>query len=452
MGEAAAVTEGKGAVVERAESKIHHVNWEAVCKPIEEGGLGLKRLRDWNNGAKGVRFWDLASGNLSLWSQWVKRRYLRKANIWCLEPTASCSCAWRHILSARGWLVNRARYVIFEGHSINIWYDPWLNGRGLKEALGRELLTWGPPHQTPLSVLIDNGKWTKPSRWNPTLEALWDEITQLDVGGIGDDILIWPDSCSSRLSFKEAWQAQRSFSNRPSWAAWIWHSERNARIFKGKKRNAIWVLRRVQAEITLRFQTVPLKSRITPEILQIAQAFKVKIIEAPLNPRSIIWGPPPVGWIKSNSDGSLSDDRGGYGALLRDCSAQFIIGSAGCIALPSINLLELQGLVAGLQLGLQRGEKKIWFETDSTTVMAWVKGRGNLPWTALRLTRTLVQGLSQLEEWRITHIFREENSPTNILASRRQSRGEDFILPHQVWPKLKETLEANKAGTTFTRN
>ncbi|KAK1308201.1 hypothetical protein QJS10_CPA09g00979 [Acorus calamus] len=192
--------------------------------------------------------------------------------------------------------------------------------------------------------------------------------------------------------------------------------------------------------------------RITPEILQIAQAFKVKIIEAPLNPRSIIWGPPPVGWIKSNSDGSLSDDRGGYRALLRDCSAQFIIGSAGCIALPSINLLELQGLVAGLQLGLQRGEKKIWFETDSTTVMAWVKGRGNLPWTALRLTRTLVQGLSQLEEWRITHIFREGNSPTNILASRRQSRGEDFILPHQVWPKLKETLEANKAGTTFTRN
>ncbi|KAK1300374.1 hypothetical protein QJS10_CPB13g00841 [Acorus calamus] len=152
---------------------------------------------------KGVRFWDLASGNLSLWSQWVKRRYLRKANIWCLEPTASCSSAWRHILSARGWLVNRARYVIFEGHSINIWYDPWLNGRGLKEALGRELLTWGPPHQTPLSVLIDNGKWTKPSRWNPTLEALWDEITQLDVGGIGDDILIWPDSRSGRLSFKE---------------------------------------------------------------------------------------------------------------------------------------------------------------------------------------------------------------------------------------------------------
>ncbi|KAK1291373.1 hypothetical protein QJS10_CPB17g00609 [Acorus calamus] len=104
--------------------------------------------------------------------------------------------AWRHILSARGWLANRARYVIFEGHSINIWYDPWLNGRGLKDALGRELLTWGPPHQTPLSVLINNGKWTKPSRWNPTLEALWDEITQLDVGGIGDDILIWLDSRS----------------------------------------------------------------------------------------------------------------------------------------------------------------------------------------------------------------------------------------------------------------
>ncbi|KAK1264868.1 hypothetical protein QJS04_geneDACA015639 [Acorus gramineus] len=84
--------------------------------------------------------------------------------------------------------------------------------------------------------------------------------------------------------------------------------------------------------------------------------------------------------------------------------------------------------------------------------MAWAKGRGNLPWTTLHITRTLAQGLFQLEEWRITNIFREGNSPTDILASWRQSRGEDFILPHQIWPKLKEALEANKVGTTFIRN
>ncbi|KAK1292546.1 hypothetical protein QJS10_CPB17g00548 [Acorus calamus] len=125
-----------------------------------------------------------------------------------------------------------------------------------------------------------------------------------------------------------------------------------------------------------------------------------------------------------------------YGALLRDSSAQFLVGSAGCLALPSINLLELQGIVAGLQLGILRGDKKIWFETDSITALAWAKGSGNLPWTALRLKRSLSQG----------------NSPADILASRRQSRGEDFILPHQSWPDLNDVVEANKAGTVFIRN
>ncbi|KAK1309878.1 hypothetical protein QJS10_CPA08g00569 [Acorus calamus] len=138
-------------------------------------------------------------------------------------------------------------------HFINIWFDPWLNGRGLKEALGWELLTWGSPHQTPLSVLINNGKWTKPSQWNPTLEALWDEITQLDVGGIGDDILIGLTVAQRVLT---TWR-----SNVPSPDS-----------------------------------SVPLKSITTPEILQIAQAFKVNIIETPLIPSS---RSPPVGGMEN---------------------------------------------------------------------------------------------------------------------------------------------------------
>ncbi|KAK1258380.1 hypothetical protein QJS04_geneDACA007013 [Acorus gramineus] len=96
----------------------------------------------------------------------------------------------------RRWIIGRVRYIIFEGKTIDIWKDPWLNSRSLTEAIERELILWGPPQSTKLSVLIQNGKWTKPHRWTAALDTLWDEIQHLEIGGSGEDILIWPLSHS----------------------------------------------------------------------------------------------------------------------------------------------------------------------------------------------------------------------------------------------------------------
>ncbi|KAK1316155.1 hypothetical protein QJS10_CPA05g01919 [Acorus calamus] len=37
--------------------KAHHVNWDIICKPLEEGGLGIKVISEWTSGAAGVRLW-----------------------------------------------------------------------------------------------------------------------------------------------------------------------------------------------------------------------------------------------------------------------------------------------------------------------------------------------------------------------------------------------------------
>ncbi|KAK1313059.1 hypothetical protein QJS10_CPA06g01116 [Acorus calamus] len=36
---------------------VHHVNWNSVCCPKEEGGLGIKRISDWNSAAAGSDPW-----------------------------------------------------------------------------------------------------------------------------------------------------------------------------------------------------------------------------------------------------------------------------------------------------------------------------------------------------------------------------------------------------------
>ncbi|KAK1326764.1 hypothetical protein QJS10_CPA01g01971 [Acorus calamus] len=107
-----------------------------------------------------------------------------------------------------------------------------------------------------------------------------------------------------------------------------------------------------------------------------------------LEPKSSIsipvkWVPLPLGWIKINSDGSLGDDRYGFGAVARDPRGDCILAMAKRSQAASINILELKGLLAGLRLQNLPGSL-VWSELDSTTVVAWALGRGLIPWNALR--------------------------------------------------------------------
>ncbi|KAK1287415.1 hypothetical protein QJS10_CPB19g00634 [Acorus calamus] len=339
-------------------------------------------------------------------------------------------------MASRSWIAAKARYIIFDGSSINIWYDPWLNGKSLRDLIGSELLIWAPPHSTPLSVLIQEEKWCKPARWHSDLDVFWEEIKLLEVGETGPDILVWLSSRTGGLSLSDGWRAQSPTVNPVVWAEWLWplvqsrkHCFTVWQFFLDKLPTKDGLLR---------------KAVITPNIQRIVDSFGITITKPVKSQCTVSWNPPTTGWIKSNSDGSLSDDRGGYGAPLRDANANLLVGVAGRSHLPSINLLELKGIEAGLFLSIRHGFNRVWFESDSTTAIAWMKGRGRVPWTAIRLLRKISHGLRSLEEWKITHIFREGNSPADILAATRQTIGEHLITPHQVWQELAEAIESDK--------
>ncbi|KAK1324850.1 hypothetical protein QJS10_CPA01g01498 [Acorus calamus] len=137
-----------------------------------------------------------------------------------------------------------------------------------------------------------------------------------------------------------------------------------------------------------------------------------------------MWYPPESGWLRLNTDGSFASDQGGFGALLRNDKAYFIIGVAGRLDLHSINLLELKAIEKGLELGLTVQATKIWVESDSTTVLAWVHDKREIPWSAFRSLRKIKQSLAFLENWKATHIHREGNSLADLLAAYQSSKGE----------------------------
>ncbi|KAK1299125.1 hypothetical protein QJS10_CPB14g01330 [Acorus calamus] len=155
-------------------AKQHQVAWSTICSPIDEGGLGIKRISDWNSAAPSTRFWELATGHPSLWADWMSRstRNLNFENAPLKMETLLLQNTLRRFLECttlknRGYpsllLGNRVADLLAsyqspigqslfdpssfwkdlellqkddrEGHSINVWTDPWLNGRGLKHWL-----------------------------------------------------------------------------------------------------------------------------------------------------------------------------------------------------------------------------------------------------------------------------------------------------------------------------
>ncbi|KAK1324498.1 hypothetical protein QJS10_CPA01g02395 [Acorus calamus] len=63
--------------------------------------------------------------------------------------------------------------------------------------------------------------------------------------------------------------------------------------------------------------------------------------------------------LRSTLDGSLADDRGGYGALIRNERGEFLLGIAGRNDLPLINLLELKAIEVGLWIAIKAGFRSI---------------------------------------------------------------------------------------------
>ncbi|KAK1300235.1 hypothetical protein QJS10_CPB13g01231 [Acorus calamus] len=347
---------------EEGRMKLHAVSWADVCLPRAEGGLGIKRVSEWNLAALGTRLWEIATNNQSLWASWIKKRYCRRNTVWNASPSSSDSPLWKKILNTAQWLRVQVQYIIFEGTTINLWEDPWLKGFGLKHHFnGQTNLHWGPPNSTPVASLIHAGKWKKPIHWPAGFDAIWEAINELEIGGCGSDILIWTGSKTGQGAINDGEKMILQFILALTiWTIW---QARNEKIFRQCALSKPLLVRKIILATKSRFSGVSIEDSGSPLSLALLSLFGI-VLEANE------MGPSPPGWVKINSDGSLGEDRYGFGAVVRDSRGDCLLAMAERSQAASINILELKGLLAGMRLQNLPGSL-VWSESDSTTVVAW---------------------------------------------------------------------------------
>ncbi|XP_069147459.1 uncharacterized protein [Solanum lycopersicum] len=65
------------------------IAWERVCRPKNEGGMGLINMQLWNRAAIAKLCWDLANKEDKLWIKWIHVYYIRGLRDWQKREQAS---------------------------------------------------------------------------------------------------------------------------------------------------------------------------------------------------------------------------------------------------------------------------------------------------------------------------------------------------------------------------
>ena len=101
------------------------VGWKSLCLPKEEGGIGLRRVKDWNDATIMKHIWNLFYRKDSIWVAWVREVLLRQGSVWNARIPSRCSWSWRKILQLRDRVRPYIRHRICNGGRTFLWHDFW---------------------------------------------------------------------------------------------------------------------------------------------------------------------------------------------------------------------------------------------------------------------------------------------------------------------------------------
>ncbi|KAL0298100.1 UNVERIFIED_CONTAM: putative ribonuclease H protein [Sesamum calycinum] len=107
------------------------VAWSSVCRPIEEGGLGIRDILALNKALMCRHLWNVIQDNQSsIWVRWIAHTHLRHKSVWTVDVKGG-SWAWRKLLRLRSALLP---YIDLK---IGRW-DIFFSFDGLMDSLGSQ--------------------------------------------------------------------------------------------------------------------------------------------------------------------------------------------------------------------------------------------------------------------------------------------------------------------------
>ena len=272
---------------------MHAYSWAEICKPKEEGGLGIRKLEDINASAGLKLIWKLCTTD-SLWSLWMRERYYKNNTFWEASISSLDSGTWKFLTNLQevaannmsqnfetgswswnatsngsftfksAWNIIRCPSSVFEFNTL-IWYaanSPKMSCCLLR-VLKNRLLIQDRLHnfriiQELQCVLCNTG--IESIQQCPYTSCLW-TLCKLKLQLHPSISNLVEEAQNLIIKFKKKMRV--SYIARISFSATIWHTwqmVRNRRIFQLEQMSKILVFRNLYEDIHILVQNCHWKS------------------------------------------------------------------------------------------------------------------------------------------------------------------------------------------------
>ncbi|KAL4609845.1 hypothetical protein ACB092_08G010100 [Castanea dentata] len=208
------------------ESKIHLVNWAKFCKPLQVGGLGIRRLGSFNFVLLGKWMWRYGMETDVLWRRVIEAKY---GNIW-----GSWYMKKRYIRS--GWL-NFSKLLVYDvddGTRVKFWKHVWCGDCTLQEAFPKLYCLSRSKDSSVVEVM---GWFDRRVHWNVQFRHPpqdWEEeafdrfmglVYSSKVRGFGPDKVCWKPARNRGFEVRGYYSS--FYPTNPISFPWrmIWHSK-----------------------------------------------------------------------------------------------------------------------------------------------------------------------------------------------------------------------------------
>nr|GEV25545.1 hypothetical protein [Tanacetum cinerariifolium] len=179
------------------------VAWKTVCMPKEQGGLGIKPLKRWNEVLLIRQSWKILENKKSLWAEWVNT-----------------------MLSVRDMIKDHVMYEIEKGNYVSVWYDKWKsNGPLGKFITQRNIYDARLPMDAKVSEMIKDNRWAWPNDWSSLFPELLNIPTH--ILNAKEDKVLWVTNVGLKICFsiKQAWMDLRDDMPVVAWKYVIWFKQ-----------------------------------------------------------------------------------------------------------------------------------------------------------------------------------------------------------------------------------
>ncbi|CAN1219300.1 Putative ribonuclease H protein At1g65750, partial [Linum perenne] len=219
--------------------KIHLVNWESICKPKDQGGLGVRSAKELNQAFIMKLTWGLMKNTEALWVKVLKTKYLKQyVNGFSPCKSKRWSSCWKGINETWPIFTGGLYWGIRNGKQTNFWRERWLDDGTIIGDLIQ------PPTCQANWVVADF--CTSDDRWDLTklADVLPDPILQGVMGmsppcnELDEDIPIWGLEPHGMYSVKTGYLLAKGLRDAGSHIVWrkIWRWEGTQRV-----RQFLWV-------------------------------------------------------------------------------------------------------------------------------------------------------------------------------------------------------------------